>query len=189
MAEPWPAHSSVYQFLSSVIGGCLGRFRGAILTAAHAAGYLILANRYLILRSMIGWSIQKARDTYNIAHWSGGYFDINGKGHLVCRPDARIEHPGIDMFELSREIKAVGLSLPVLVRFSDILPPRRDPVRRLRPRDAGRRLPRPLHLGLPDQGQPAEKRGRENPRARRRPRRARGRLQARAAGGAGAVGA
>ena len=70
---------------------------------------------------MIGWSIQKARDTYNIAHWSGGYFDINGKGHLVCRPDARIEHPGIDMFELSREIKAVGLSLPVLVRFSDIL--------------------------------------------------------------------
>ena len=70
---------------------------------------------------MIGWSIQKARDTYNIAHWSGGYFDINGKGHLVCRPDARAEHPGIDMFELSREIKAAGLSLPVLVRFSDIL--------------------------------------------------------------------
>ena len=70
---------------------------------------------------MIDWSIQKARDAYNIAHWSGGYFDINGKGHLVCRPDARIEHPGIDMFELSREIKAVGLSLPVLVRFSDIL--------------------------------------------------------------------
>jgi arginine decarboxylase len=70
---------------------------------------------------MIDWSIQKARDTYNIAHWSGGYFDINAKGHLVCRPDARSEHPGIDMFELSREIKAAGLSLPVLVRFSDIL--------------------------------------------------------------------
>jgi len=70
---------------------------------------------------MIDWSIQKARDTYNIAHWSGGYFDINAKGHLVCRPDGRAEHPGIDMFELSREIKAAGLSLPVLVRFSDIL--------------------------------------------------------------------
>jgi arginine decarboxylase len=70
---------------------------------------------------MIDWSIQKARDTYNIAHWGGGYFDINGKGHLVCRPDARAEQSGIDMFELSREIKAAGLSLPVLVRFSDIL--------------------------------------------------------------------
>ena len=70
---------------------------------------------------MIDWSIQKARDTYNIAHWGGGYFDINAKGHLVCRPDARAEQSGIDMFELSREIKSAGLSLPVLVHFSDIL--------------------------------------------------------------------
>ena len=70
---------------------------------------------------MIGWSIQKARDTYNIAHWSGGYFDINGKGHLVCRPDARTDQAGVDLYELSKEIKAAGLSLPVLVRFSDIL--------------------------------------------------------------------
>jgi arginine decarboxylase len=75
---------------------------------------------------MIDWSIQKARDTYNIAHWSNGYFDINAKGHLVCRPDARAEHPGIDMYELSHEIKAAGLSLPVLVRFSDILRHRVD---------------------------------------------------------------
>ncbi len=70
---------------------------------------------------MIDWTIQKARDTYNIAHWSSGYFDINAKGHLICRPDGRAEHAGIDMFELSREIKTAGLSLPVLVRFSDIL--------------------------------------------------------------------
>jgi arginine decarboxylase len=70
---------------------------------------------------MIGWSIQKARDAYNIAHWSGGYFDINGKGHLVCRPDARTDQAGVDMYELSKEIKSAGLSLPVLVRFSDIL--------------------------------------------------------------------
>ena len=75
---------------------------------------------------MIDWSIQKARDTYNIAHWSGGYFDINSKGHLVCRPEGRAELPGIDLYELSREIKAAGLSLPVLVRFSDILRHRVD---------------------------------------------------------------
>jgi arginine decarboxylase len=70
---------------------------------------------------MIDWTIQKARETYNIAHWSGGYFDINSKGHLVCRPQARADHPGIDLYELSKEIKAARLSLPVLVRFSDIL--------------------------------------------------------------------
>ncbi len=70
---------------------------------------------------MIDWSIQKARDTYNVAHWSGGYFDINGKGHLVCRPTGHADHPGIDLYELSKEIKTAGLALPVLVRFSDIL--------------------------------------------------------------------
>ncbi|MDE2088735.1 MAG: biosynthetic arginine decarboxylase [Gammaproteobacteria bacterium] len=70
---------------------------------------------------MIDWTLQKARDAYNIAHWSGGYFDINDRGHLVCRPDARADRPGIDLYELSKEIKAADLSLPVLVRFSDIL--------------------------------------------------------------------
>ena len=39
------------------------------------------------------WTIQKARDTYNIAHWSNGYFDINDHGQLVCRPDPRAAHP------------------------------------------------------------------------------------------------
>ncbi|MEK7206727.1 MAG: biosynthetic arginine decarboxylase, partial [Pseudomonadota bacterium] len=70
---------------------------------------------------MIDWTIQKARDAYNIAHWSGGYFDVNAKGNLSCRPDGRADQPGIDLYELSREIKAAGLSLPVLVRFADIL--------------------------------------------------------------------
>jgi len=70
---------------------------------------------------MFDWTIQKARDAYNIAHWSGGYFDINDRGHLVCRPEGRGDQPGIDLYELSREIRAANLSLPVLVRFSDIL--------------------------------------------------------------------
>src|SRR3989344_3142998 len=121
MAEPWPAHSSVYQFLSSDMCVCLSACRRRDFIRQARGRLLDTCQPLLDTCRMIGWSIQKARDTYNIAHWSGGYFDINGKGHLVCRPDARIEHPGIDMFELSREIKAAGLSLPVLVRFSDIL--------------------------------------------------------------------
>ena len=75
---------------------------------------------------MFDWTIQKARDAYNIAHWSGGYFDINDRGHLVCRPEGRGDRPGIDLFDLSREIIAADLSLPVLVRFSDILRHRVD---------------------------------------------------------------
>src|SRR3990172_6028337 len=121
MAEPWPAHSSVYQFLSSDMCVCLSACRRRDFIRQARGRLLDTCQPLLDTCRMIGWSIQKARDTYNIAHWSGGYFDINAKGHLVCRPDARAEHPGIDMFELSREIKAAGLSLPVLVRFSDIL--------------------------------------------------------------------
>ncbi|HCU53221.1 MAG TPA: biosynthetic arginine decarboxylase, partial [Gammaproteobacteria bacterium] len=67
------------------------------------------------------WSLQKARDTYNIAHWSNGYFDINPQGELVCRPDPRAQHPGINLAELVRELPRHELTLPVLVRFSGIL--------------------------------------------------------------------
>src|SRR6266566_769571 len=70
---------------------------------------------------MLDWTIQRARELYNIAYWSNGYFDINARGHLVARPDPAAEHPGIDLHELTREFKAQQLSLPVLVRFSGIL--------------------------------------------------------------------
>ena len=76
---------------------------------------------------MTQWSIDKARQTYNIAHWSNGYFDINEAGHLVAKPDRQ---QSIDLYQLSKEIKDLGLSLPVLVRFSDILNDRVDTLTR-----------------------------------------------------------
>ena len=72
------------------------------------------------------WDIQQARDTYNIPHWGGDYFDINVEGHLHVRPRRNAAHPGIDLFELSQEAQATGLSLPLLLRFSDILHDRVD---------------------------------------------------------------
>jgi arginine decarboxylase len=70
---------------------------------------------------MLDWNIQKARELYNIAYWSNGYFDINARGHLVARPDPKADHPGIDLYELTGEFAAHDLALPVLVRFSGIL--------------------------------------------------------------------
>ncbi len=70
---------------------------------------------------MSDWTIQQARDVYNIAHWGGGYFDINDQGHLVAQPDRQTQAQGIDLYDLAAQIKTLGLSLPVLVRFSDIL--------------------------------------------------------------------
>lgn len=68
----------------------------------------------------MSWSISKARDAYNIAHWGNGYFDINERGHLTARPDPRSPH-SVDLHELTREFRAADLTLPVLVRFSGIL--------------------------------------------------------------------
>lgn len=71
-------------------------------------------------------TIKKAREVYNLAHWGNGYFDINDCGHVVVRPDPRGDHPGVDLYELSRRFSAHELTLPVLVRFSGILQHRID---------------------------------------------------------------
>jgi len=72
------------------------------------------------------WDIQQARDTYNISHWSGDYFEINDEGNLHVRPQRGASHPGVDLYKLSQEAHAAGLALPLLLRFSHILHDRVD---------------------------------------------------------------
>ncbi len=74
---------------------------------------------------MSEWSIREARETYNIGHWGGGYFDINAAGHLTVHP-SRDPARGIDLFELAGRLEEAALSLPVLVRFTGILHDRID---------------------------------------------------------------
>ena len=59
-------------------------------------------------------SAANARQIYNVAQWSDGYFDIDDNGHLVVQPrhDASSRLP---LAELVEEIRAHGLALPVLV--------------------------------------------------------------------------
>jgi arginine decarboxylase len=66
------------------------------------------------------WTLQTARDTYNISHWGNGYFDISPEGHVLVRPDPRAP-AAVDLYALAREFAGHGLTLPVLVRFSGIL--------------------------------------------------------------------
>ncbi len=69
---------------------------------------------------MSKWSSQDARAAFNVAYWSQQYFDINAAGEVVCRPvparQIEIALPG-----LVQEIEASGISLPVLIRFQDVL--------------------------------------------------------------------
>ncbi|RDI41329.1 biosynthetic arginine decarboxylase [Aquicella lusitana] len=70
---------------------------------------------------MTNWSIQQARDTYHIAQWSDGFFDVCERGNLQAYPDGRQSHARIDLIDLAQSIKDAGISFPVLVRFTDIL--------------------------------------------------------------------
>lgn len=70
---------------------------------------------------MAEWGIDKARSIYNVAVWSEGYFDVNANGDLVAYPDQDHSKPGISFPELTARFKQEGLTLPVLVRFTDIL--------------------------------------------------------------------
>jgi arginine decarboxylase len=68
---------------------------------------------------MSTWNVAQSRALYNIEHWSEGYFDINPKGQVTVSP-----LPGqstLNLYELAKSFKANGLSLPVLVRFPNIL--------------------------------------------------------------------
>ena len=68
-----------------------------------------------------GWTIQDARDLYNIEGWGDGYFDINAAGRVFVRPDRRHQDRTLDLYELAQDLEAQGIPLPVLVRFSEIL--------------------------------------------------------------------
>jgi arginine decarboxylase len=57
---------------------------------------------------------------YAISRWGEGYFQIDDAGHLCVRPDPA-SATVIDLAALALRLRDEGLSLPVLVRFDDIL--------------------------------------------------------------------
>jgi arginine decarboxylase len=67
------------------------------------------------------WTIESARELYNIEGWGAGYFDINERGHVVVRPDRDRPDRALDLYDLARDLEEQGVALPVLLRFSDIL--------------------------------------------------------------------
>jgi arginine decarboxylase len=69
---------------------------------------------------MTDWTVQQARELYNVAHWSNGFFDIGEHGRVLVRPDGPAG-ASVDLVALAEEMKAAGLTLPVLVRFTGIL--------------------------------------------------------------------
>jgi arginine decarboxylase len=62
----------------------------------------------------------KLPQNYAVDRWGDGYFGINREGRVTVHPRAGDER-GIDLHELVGELLDLGLRLPLLVRFTDIL--------------------------------------------------------------------
>ncbi len=73
------------------------------------------------------WTILQSIQTYAINFWGDGYFSINAKGNVSVKPSAD-KATELDLYEIAQSLSDKNLSLPVLVRFTDIL---KDRVKRL----------------------------------------------------------
>lgn len=75
---------------------------------------------------MSDWSIQEAKEVYNVDHWSDSFFNINEEGSLVAYPKGGSSSSCVNLKELSEALLKSNLTFPVLVRFTDILKTRLD---------------------------------------------------------------
>jgi arginine decarboxylase len=69
---------------------------------------------------MHSWGVADSLKLYNIENWGDQYFSINTVGNLTVHPK-RGEGPGIDLMNVLSEVKSQGLTMPVLIRFQDII--------------------------------------------------------------------
>ncbi|MGB2679715.1 MAG: biosynthetic arginine decarboxylase [Candidatus Competibacter sp.] len=72
------------------------------------------------------WTVAQAREVYNTARWSNGYFEIDDAGRVRARSPRWPQHPGVELAALAEDARAAGYGPPVLVRFSHILHDRVD---------------------------------------------------------------
>ena len=65
------------------------------------------------------WRIEDSAELYNINNWGINYFSINEKGHIVVTP--REGCASVDLRELVDELQLRDVSVPMLIRFPDII--------------------------------------------------------------------
>ncbi|MCZ2075492.1 MAG: biosynthetic arginine decarboxylase [Bryobacterales bacterium] len=66
------------------------------------------------------WTVADASELYDVASWGKGYFSVGQNGHLRVHPmkDSTGE---LDLKELVDTLVLRGISLPILIRFGEIL--------------------------------------------------------------------
>ena len=66
------------------------------------------------------WTSVDATELYEIDRWGAGYFSIGENGNVLVHP-TKDKARFIDLKQLMDRLQMRGITLPILVRFSDIL--------------------------------------------------------------------
>ena len=66
------------------------------------------------------WSIAEAGELYDVSRWGKGYFSVGQNGHVWVHPD-KDPNRSLDLKELVDNLQLRGISVPILIRFGEIL--------------------------------------------------------------------
>ena len=66
------------------------------------------------------WTTERSTQRYQIQGWGTPYFCVSARGHVEVTPNPD-QGKTINLFELTQDLKARGLELPLLIRFPDIV--------------------------------------------------------------------
>ncbi len=66
------------------------------------------------------WTITDAQELYDVAAWGKGYFSIGENGNVFVHPTKEVNR-NIDLKQLVDRLELRGISLPILIRFGEIL--------------------------------------------------------------------
>ncbi len=66
------------------------------------------------------WTTTDALELYDVASWGKGYFSVGENGHLYVHPTKESKRR-IDLKQLVDTLQWRGISLPILIRFADII--------------------------------------------------------------------
>jgi arginine decarboxylase len=66
------------------------------------------------------WTIGDTAELYDVASWGKGYFSVAENGNLLVHP-TKESNRSIDLKQLVDTLEWRGISLPILIRFADIL--------------------------------------------------------------------
>ncbi|XP_047965319.1 arginine decarboxylase-like [Salvia hispanica] len=73
--------------------------------------------------SAAAWSPSHSETLYRVDRWGPPYFAVNSAGDISVRPfgDDTLPHQEIDLLKVVKKASSLGLQLPLVVRFPDVL--------------------------------------------------------------------